>query len=748
MKIDDSLVRSGVADSPQEKGIDRAFSPKSEMPEYAESSDEHFELGAATLALLREPCFKQGICGRTEVRFYLKRLVPMSSKGNSVTDRIRIAALLVCLSSPLLHAQQWTDPTPAELAMTSIPEVPGAPAVYLDKEETTQDALHMFSYYVRLKVLTDRGKDYANVELPYYRDEDGASSQIDAIAGRTIHPDGTIIPFTGKPYDKLVSKAGGIKVKEKVFTLPAVDVGSIIEYRYKFRLDDYYFQSPQWYIQSDLYIRKAHYMWEPTDKDLLDDKGNLTSGSVAWTPILPTGTEVKQIRSPLGGVRMELDVHDIGPLPSEESMPPIHSLSYRVLFYYTPYRTQEEFWKAKGKEWSKDADKFIGPSHDVADYARSLVAAGDTDDQKARKLYAAVETIENTDYTRERTQSEEKSAGLRVAKNTDDILKSKRGSSDQIAMLYVGMARAVGLKAYLMGVASRRERLFLVSYLSLSQIDDDIAIVNIGGKDVYFDPGQRYCEPEHVAWEHGLTQGIRQTDNGTAIAFVPGESYKSARVARIADLKLDEHGEAIGTVTLRFTGDPALRWRHEALKGDETSLKEDLRADLEHMLPGGLDIKVTQIDGLTDFDSPLKVHYEIKGPIGAPTGKRLFVPADLFVSNEKARFTSPKREVAIDLHYASFTQDAVRITFPPEIAIEAAPVPETTKLNGVAAYIINSKRDANSITSFRDVLIGDPIFVPKDYPDVRGFYAKLANKDQETIILTHATAGAVKPSGN
>ena len=51
--------------------------------------------------------------------------------------------------------------------MTSQPEVPGAPAVYLFREETTDDKLHMFSIYTRLKVLTERGKEYSNVELHF-----------------------------------------------------------------------------------------------------------------------------------------------------------------------------------------------------------------------------------------------------------------------------------------------------------------------------------------------------------------------------------------------------------------------------------------------------------------------------------------------------------------------------------------------------------------------------------------------------
>src|ERR1035438_1845704 len=60
---------------------------------------------------------------------------------------------------------QWTVPTEEELKMTSQPEVPGAAAVYLFREEITDDKMHNWSKYVRLKVLMERGKEYANVEI-------------------------------------------------------------------------------------------------------------------------------------------------------------------------------------------------------------------------------------------------------------------------------------------------------------------------------------------------------------------------------------------------------------------------------------------------------------------------------------------------------------------------------------------------------------------------------------------------------
>ena len=66
--------------------------------------------------------------------------------------RSRIALLfsLCCVASAfpaLLHAQ-FQAPTKEELEMTSDPKAPGADAVYLYREEKTDDNLHYHSDYV------------------------------------------------------------------------------------------------------------------------------------------------------------------------------------------------------------------------------------------------------------------------------------------------------------------------------------------------------------------------------------------------------------------------------------------------------------------------------------------------------------------------------------------------------------------------------------------------------------------------
>ena len=658
-------------------------------------------------------------------------------------------ALAFLLSATMLRAQ-WTAPTPEELAMTSIPEVPGAPALYLWKDEQADDGLHMQSFYVRLKVLTEGGKEYANVELPFL--SGSAGRNIDSIAGRTIHPDGTIIPFTGKPYEKVVEKMQGYKVKVKIFTLPSVEVGSILEYRYKVHIDDHYFAEPDWTVQTALFTRKAHYMWRPTDRELTTSDGKRTSTHVAWTPILPEGVTIKQtpvqIRtgSDSGYVQLDLDVHDIMPVPTEEYMPPMHSLSYKVLFYYTSYKSSKEFWVSEGKDWSKARNKFMDPGSAVKSAVQSLTAPSDTQEQKLRKLYAAVMTLENTDFTREHSSSEEHAQGLKEIKSVDDVLTRKRGSGDQLTTLFVSMARVAGLKAYLMGVADRNERIFLPNYLSIYQLDDDIAIVNLDGKDVFFDPGQRYCSFGHLSWKHAYSAGLRQTDNGVDLTNTPVQNYKDAHVNRIADLKLDDTGVVSGSVKVEYTGDSALAWRQDALRGDETSLKSNLRVKMEHMLPANMEVKVDTIENVTEYEQPLKVSYEINGPIGSTTGKRLLVPANLFEMNSKPLFHEPTRELAVDMQYPSLVQDAVRFTLPPSLIIESAPASANESMSKLAIFQISSVTAAHSITLYRNLSVGTPIFSSREYPDLHSFYTKLEAKDQETLVLTRP-ANASKPNG-
>ena len=653
-----------------------------------------------------------------------------------------LLATLALLPRLAAASDSWPAPTKEELSMTSVPQAPGARAIYLFREKITEDKLHMYSVNVRIKVLTDAGKDLGNVDLGYASGGDAMMS-LDELAGRTIHPDGTIIPFTGKPYDKLIVKHGNSKYMAKVFSLPDVTVGSIIEYRYKIRYDDHYYVSPDWYVQDELFTRKVHFLWHPTSSQLVtsDDRGQLTS-TIAWTPILPAGVEVQNERDAAGQLKLELTAKDIPAFPHEEHMPPINSFSYRVLFYYTPYRGgHEEFWKNEGKYWAKQRDKFIGPGPGVKAAVAELIQPGDTTPEaKLRRIYAAVERIENTDLTRSHSSSEDRSQGLGDIHNTDDILRRRRGTGDQIATLFVAMARAAGMKAYLMGVTNREHSFFYPAYLSTSQLEDDIAIVNYDGKDHFFDPGTEFCSFGHLAWQHTRTGGVRQVDGGSALAEAPGEPYTASSVQRIADLTMDEHGSVKGIVALTFSGTPSLHWRQLSVSSDETAVRHDLTEHAQSLLPGGMQIKLTSLTPLDDYEHPLVAKFEVSGPIGSAAGKRLLIPGSLFETNERAVFTEPKRELAVDFDYGRQVQDAVRIKFPDNLTIESLPTPSKNSFASFAAFKSTITTNGNTVTLRRDYALGEFLYKPAEYGDLRSFFQALNTNDQQPIVLKNEPA--------
>ncbi|MGA7155495.1 MAG: DUF3857 and transglutaminase domain-containing protein [Acidobacteriaceae bacterium] len=668
----------------------------------------------------------------------------------------------VLMTGTVAQAQaNFTKPTAEELSMTSLPGYPGAAAVVLFREQITNDDLHVVYHYDRIKVLTKDGEKYANVQLPFitttgdsgYNDDD---KSLGDIAGRTIHADGTIIPFTGKPYLKVLEKGKDAKFQERVFTLPDVEVGSIIEYRYATRIADNAFEAPDWYIQGDLYVKSAHYVWYPTEIPLINSRQQPLT-TITWFPILPEGVAIQHHDIPHSTFTpgptqyFDLTVKDVPPETKEPYMPPIASFSYRVLFNLSGERTAAEWWKDQGKDWAKGMDSFADPNSELKRETAEITAGATTDDQKLQKIYAAVMALENTRYTRAREQREDKASGEGKVKNAADVLSHKRGSANQLTELFVGMARAAGMKAYFMLVPDRSIEIFVPVWLSFEQFDDVIAIVDVDGKEQYFDPGWRYCQYGHLAWQHTVVQGLRESDKGTEFSSTPGDDFKFNRTERVANLKMDDAGQITGTINLTFRGSPAVDWRHTALKGDDASLNHALQNYLEEMVPKSLQVKVDKIDNLQDYEQPIRVTYQVTGKLGVATGKRVIMPSDLFESGSSATFADDKRVEAVYFHYPQYVADALRVNLPARYAVEAIPTTIRFDFSKGEAYKLSVTQDAGGFTTRRDRLQGEILVMPKDYAEMHKYYSQFESKDQESVVLKQssvATASTAAAGAN
>lgn len=641
---------------------------------------------------------------------------------------------LCCLTCafPALLSAQFQAPSKEELEMTSDPKSPGADAVYLYREEKTDDNLHYHSYYVRIKVLTEKGKELATVRTPYER----RSFKVTDIQGRTIHPDGTIIPLTAKPSDLTDIKTKDLQVNTMVFTLPNVEVGSILEYRLQIRYDDNSVSSPTWQIQQPYFVHKAHYQFEPSRDlaDITDSRGN-PSNNLMYAVILGDGTKMKH---DVTG-RFSLDVDDVPPIPKDDWMPPLNTINWRAEFYYSPYPSGAEFWRNEGKRWAKETDRFADPSKGLKNAAATLVGASDSDEQKARKIYAAVMQLDNTDFTRQKSSAERKTEKLKAIKNADDVWTQKSGSSDDLALLYVALARAAGLHVYPVQVVDRDRAVFDPSYLTLGQLDDYIVVVNLNGKDVYLDPGQKMCPFGLLHWKHSFASGLRLSDSGPVAGTTPMGLYTDTVFDRVADLTIDDSGGVKGTARFILTGQDALYWRQLSLQNDETELKKQFNEAIRGYMPDGVEADFNHFIALPDYNSNLVAIVDVTGNLGTATGKHYFLPGLFFESHARHPFVAQdKRTTLVDVHYPKMENDQVTYHLPAGFTVETAPQAADVSWPSHAVLKLKTSVNGNSVTVVRAVAFNFSILPSKDYGDLHDFYQKVATVDQEQLVLTHS----------
>jgi uncharacterized protein DUF3857 len=646
-----------------------------------------------------------------------------------------VFAIALLLSSYRLRADDWLPISADELKMTADPAHP-ADAIILYREATLDDLTSHYHSYIRVKILTEKGKDRGNVEIPYEASDTGISD----IRARVIAPDGTITPFTGKAFNSTIVKAKGIKYLAKTFSLPNVQVGSIIEWKYTEFWDETV-RAPHWVVQEELVTKRAKFTFIPYVKPnhyVENARGEILD-RVSWATVgLPESTSIKTDNNN----RMVLELKDIPAFQEEEFSPPAAVLKWRVNFYYGTDKMSkpEEFWKNEGKYWNKEIDKFVGHSSAVSNAATQAIAASDTPEQKARKIYAVVQKMKNLTFTSNQGQLEELVARESKQKRTiEDVLSKSEGYRDEITRLFYAMSKSAGLPVYLMRVSDRDENIFQPKLPNRFQLSSEIAILSLNGKDVFLDPGTPLCPFGHLAWQHTSTMGMRQLpEGGTSLIPTPPANYKEAISKRVGRLALTNDGTAKGSVAIGWTGEEALVRRLSALKTDVAGRKKDLEDEMKALLPKGAIVTLDTSNGWDDADAQLNATFNVEIPSYATTtGKRMLVPRDVFATRTRQPFAHGDRKNPVYFDFPFYSMDETTFTIPTGFHLDNVADAQPVQ-TGFSFYRIQHTSSGNSVTVARDFAMAGIGFQQSEYPELRKFFSGVTTGDSDSLVLTAA----------
>jgi len=684
--------------------------------------------------------------------------------------------------------------------MSSDPAAPGAAAVYLYREETTDDPHAFRTVYARIKVLTEEGKAAAVVHVdfpktfvfnaqgsnssrmtggfgggstqssigpsnsahwsmpsvahvgedaPWDTDSYQGKVEIGALEGRVVHADGTVVPLMGKPTE-LLKATKGPRGTETIFTLPGVEVGSVIEYRYQVRYDRY-LTAPNWQLQAPYFIHKEHFVFKPSkqfdpalrssgvsDSSLKDPHDNVLT-DIELRPNLPAGKTVT--RDAMGNYLIELT--DVPAIPTEPFAPPINLAAYGVDFFYTYTPDVKDYWQKQMSFWNKALNNYTETTAALQNAVKENVSTSDSALDKAKKLYALVQKLDNLDGSPDGAPL----SGSEFIPHgkVETILLNKKGSSNEIAYLYLALVRAAGIKAQAVRVASRSVRAFSAQYMDNVQLDTALIVLNIDGKEIFVDPGTRMAPFEVLHWAHAGAGAVRLDASNKVETFVtPLEKNTDNSTLHVGSIDLTPEGTISGTLKIAFIGQRAIELRQLGIKSGADAVKEELNKMIAAQAPQGVQAKVDHVAYLDDPSKQLLAVINVSGSFAKNSAGHLVVPRLFFEAQEKNPFPADKvRELPIDMRYPAQEQEQITYVLPAGYTLKENPQDANLRWEENAAYQLRTKVAGDSITDARVLARGFTLLDAKDYEQVRDFYQKVVAADQQELVL----AGPGAPSG-
>jgi hypothetical protein len=617
-----------------------------------------------------------------------------------------------------VNADEWQPISPEELKMTSVPEAPGAPAVYLYRQVDRDDVSnHQYNYF-RIKILTDEGRKYATVEIPFLN----KNEDVHSIKARTIRPDGTIANFEGKPMDKMIVKAKGVKYMAKVIVLPDVQVGSIIEYHYMNQLNERYVFDSHWIVSEELFTKYAKFSLKPSQYFPV---------RFSWQG-LPEGVAPKNERG-----LVHLEASDIGAFQTEDYMPPQNELKARVDFVYSENSEMQadKFWKKEGKKENDEVESFIGKRKAMEQAVAQIVSPSDTPEVKLQKIYARVQQVRNTGFAVETTEQEKKRERAKTIKNVEDVWKSGSGNGAEITWLYLALVRAAGLEAYPVMVSRRSEYFFQPQMMDPQRLNDNVVLVKSNGKDTFYDPGTAFTPFGILPWPETGVKGLRLDKDGGAWVTTTVPDSSVSNIVRKADLKMTDQGGLEGKVTVTFSGLEALSMRLELRNEDETARTKYMEDVVREFIPVGIDVDLKNKPDWSSSSPTLMGEFEIK-VLGwaSAAGHRALIPVGLFGAPEKHVFEHSARVHPIYFDYPTGRIDDVTIELPLDWKVSSVP-PGHKDEGKVCAYNTTVENHLGTLHLTRNLNIDAVLLDAKYYGALRKFFQMVKTGDEQQIVV-------------
>lgn len=398
--------------------------------------------------------------------------------------------------------------------------------------------LSVFDRHRIIKILNASGQQCANVAIPY-----SPQHRVTQIQARTISPDGKITVLDKKNIFDINLYPNFIFYSDqraKIFTMPATEDGSVIEYRYQLNIPIQTL-GHSWNFQNYVPTLISRFsLIQALDRDL-DYR------------LYHIQLEPKVIKPPEGyNCTYVWEARNVAALKSEYGMPPLRE----CISHLAIVPLGIESWHDVARWYYELAEPQIKADDNIKKLARSLTEGAENDEDKLKRIY---------EWVREQVRyiAVEIDIGGFQPHPAAEILKNKYGDCKDMSTLLCSMAREAGLEAYETLVSTWYNGVPDTSLPSPYQFNHVIALCpSVGDSGVWLDATEKGCPFGAIPWyDQGLPVLVVGKDGRAEIKTTPRAASDQHRELLEWDVELDTLGAAIIQGKTSFWGAPATELR-------------------------------------------------------------------------------------------------------------------------------------------------------------------------------------------
>jgi hypothetical protein len=493
----------------------------------------------------------------------------------------------------------------------------------------SQDGFSVFEQHRIYKILNHRGQRYANIVIAYT-----PNTYVEKISARTISSSGEITVLNKKDiYDVNLYPTYIFysDQRAKIFSMPAIANGSILEYKYSIRINSRTFRH-SWNFQTEIPTLISRFTlvkpaaWEVYHKvygiDLeprIDENPDGFKSTLVWETLhMPA-------------------------IKPEFGMPPTNEVVASLAISPVGIKS----WDDVAKWYHELAGPQMNAGSKTKQLAESIVLGAADNEDKLRRIYEWVR--DNIRYI-----AVEIGIGGFQPYPVEDVLRHQYGDCKDMSTLICALGKEVGLNMQTALISTWQNGLPDTSLPSPLHFNHAIAFCpDYGDSGIWMDATEKSCPFGTLPWYDQGLPVLLVDDNGEAEIRTTPRFPDDFNFLKIDwDVKLHDNGYSEIKGKTIFGGAMAVETRRNLYNASSYSLQQWLETYLATKCAGAI-LDSFQFKGMIPVEDSVEILYNFHSRnFAVKRDKELIIrPTTILEMNLADQFRSAKRKYPIRLRY-------------------------------------------------------------------------------------------------